>query len=171
MTTNATAPTAEAAPEGAPKKSRRGLFTAAAVALVVLLGGGGAYWMYAKGKPAEGEAHAKAEEAEEKEPPAAVELEPFVVNLADPGGSNFLRVNLSLVVHDEEQAKVFEESPVTKMKVRSAVLELLALQSADALITPAGKTALKKAIAEAATKAASEVQITDVLFSEFVVQF
>jgi flagellar protein FliL len=169
MTTNATPPTAPDEP--APKKSRRGLFLIAAVALVMLLGGGGAaYWMYAKDAPAEGEAAAKPEE-EETEPPAAIELEPFVVNLADPGGSNFLRVNLSLVVKDEEQATLFEENPVTKMKVRSAVLELLALQSADTLITPEGKTTLKKAIAGAASKAAPEMHITDVLFSEFVVQF
>ena len=60
------------------------------------------------------------------------------MNLADPGGSHFLRVNLSLVVADEEQAKVFEESPVTKMKVRSVILELLALQTAEQLITPCG---------------------------------
>lgn len=173
MTTKATAPTDPAAAAAAPKKSRRGLFLIAGVALIVLLGGGGAaYWMYAKA-PAEGEAAAEAEakEEEEHEPGAAVPLEPFVVNLADPGGSNFLRVNLSLVVENEEQALVFEESVVTKMTVRSAVLELLALQSADRLITPEGKTELKKAIAEAAGKAAPEVHVTDVLFSEFVVQF
>jgi flagellar FliL protein len=169
MTTNATPPTAPAEP--APKKSRRGLIVIAAVALLVLLGGGGAaYWMYAKGAPAEGAAKAKPVE-EETGPPAAIQLEPFVVNLADPGGANFLRVNLSLVVKDEEQAKVFEESPVTKMQVRSAVLELLALQTADTLITPAGKAELKKAIAAAAGKAVKEVKFTDVLFSEFVVQF
>lgn len=174
MTTNATAPTAPAAAEAAPKKSRRGLFLIAGVALIVLMGGGGAaYWMYAKGAPAEGEAagEAEAKEEEEHEPGAAVPLEPFVVNLADPGGLNFLRVNLSLVVENEEQALLFEESAVTKMTVRSAVLELLALQSADKLITPAGKAELKKAIAEAAGKAAPEVHVTDVLFSEFVVQF
>ena len=168
MTTNATAPTPPA-PE-TPKKSRKGLILIAGVVLVVLLGGGGAaYWMYAKGAPAEGEAAPK--EEEKAGPGAAIELEPFVVNLADLGGSHFLRVKLSLVVKDEEQAKLFEESPVTKMKVRSAVLELLALQTADKLITPAGKTELKKAISEAAGKAVSEVHITDVLFSEFVVQF
>jgi flagellar protein FliL len=167
MTTNATPPTTPDDP--ATKKPRRGLFIIAAVALLVLLGGGGAaYWMYAKA-PADGEAKAEAEE--EAVPPAVVELEPFVVNLADPGGSSFLRVNLSLVVKDEEQAKLFEEEAVTKMKVRSALLELLALQTGDALITPAGKSALKKAIAGAAAKAAPEVHITDVLFSEFVVQF
>jgi flagellar protein FliL len=169
MTTNATpSPTPD---EPAPKKPRRRLTLIAGIVLLVLLGGGGtAYWMYANGALAKGEAEAKPEQ-EETGPPAAIELEPFVVNLADPGGSTFLRVSLSLVVRDEEQAKLFEESPITKKKVRSAVLELLALQTADMLITPAGKTALKKAIAEAAGKAVSEVHITDVLFSEFVVQF
>ena len=168
MTTNATAPPPPA--EETPKKSRKGRILIAGVVLVVLLGGGGAaYWMYAKGAPADGEAAAKKEE--ETGPGASIPLEPFVVNLADPGGSRFLRVNLSLLVKDEEQQKLFEESPVTKMKVRSAVLELLALQTADKLITPAGKAELKKAIAGAAGKAASEVHITDVLFSEFVVQF
>ncbi len=170
MTTNATAPTTPPT-DAPPKKSRKGLFIIAGVAILVLLGGGGGayYWMYAKA-PAEGE-EAKKEEPEETGPGAAVELEPFVVNLADPGGSRFLRVNLSLVVQDEEQAKLFEEEPVIKMKVRSALLELLAPQTADTLITPEGKTALKKSIAGAAGKAASEVHITDVLFSEFVVQF
>ena len=140
----------------------------ASIALVVLLGGGGAaYWTLAKGAPPEGDA---AKEAETP-PPAAIEMEPFVVNLADSVASSFLRVNLSLVVEDEAQAKRFDESPVTKMKVRSALIELLALQSANTLVTPAGKAALKKAIAEAAGKAVSEVHITDVLFSEFVVQF
>ena len=139
----------------------------AAVALVVLLGGGGAaYWMYARGSTNE----ATPQKAEEAAPGAAIALEPFVVNLADPGGSKFLRVNLSIVV-DEAAAKALEESAVTKMKVRSAILELLALQTADRLITPAGKTELKKAITEAAGKAAADLHITDVLFSEFVVQF
>jgi flagellar protein FliL len=168
MTTNATAPTSPAADE-APKKSRKVLVLVSGVVLLVLLGGGGAaYWMYAKA-PAEGEAKPKHEEP--AEPGIPIALDPFVVNLADLGGTRFLRVNLSLVVKDEEEAKLFEEAPVNKIKVRSVVLELLALQTADQLVTPAGKAALKKAIAGAAAKAVKEVHITDVLFSEFVVQF
>ena len=140
----------------------------ATATLVVLLGGGGAaYWMYGGTKTEEGAAEPTPEETG---PGAAIPLEPFVVNLADPGGTRFLRVSLSLVV-EEEQAKELEENAVTKMKVRSAVLELLALQSAERLITPEGKTELKKAIADAAAKAVKDFHVTDVLFSEFVVQF
>jgi flagellar FliL protein len=167
MTTPAATPAGQPAP--APAKSRKGLILVATTTLVVLLGGGGAaYWMFGAEKTEEGAEPAKPEETG---PGAAIALEPFVVNLADQGGTRFLRVNLSLVVAEEEQAKELEENAVIKMKVRSAVLELLALQMADRLITPDGKTELKKAIAETAGKAAGEIHVTDVLFSEFVVQF
>lgn len=141
----------------------------AATAVLVLIGGGGAaYWMFARG--GEPSAEPEAAPAQEAEAGVAVALEPFVVNLADPGGSRFLRVNLSLIV-DEEHALEFEESPTVMARVRSAVLELLAQQTADPLITPEGKSALKKAIAEHAAHAVEGLHISDVLFSEFVVQF
>ena len=134
---------------------------------MLLLGGGGAaYWMMA-GQPAAGE---DAAPAPEEHAGVAVPLEPFVVNLADAGGSRFLRVNLSLVV-DEEHALELEENATVKARVRSAILELLAQQTADPLITPDGKAALKKAIGESAAHAVEGMHISDVLFSEFVVQF
>jgi flagellar FliL protein len=165
-----TTPAAPATPPApAPAKSRRGLVLVATATLVVLLGGGGAaYWMYGGNTTAEG---AEPAAPEDTGPGAAIPLEPFVVNLADPGGTRFLRVSLSLVVAEEDQAKELEENAVMKMKVRSAVLELLALQSAERLITPEGKSELKKAIAGAAAKAVMDLHVTDVLFSEFVVQF
>jgi flagellar protein FliL len=137
----------------------------------VLLGGGGGayYWMFARGGEAPA-AEAEAAPVHEEEPGVAVPLEPFVVNLADPGGTRFLRVNLSLIV-DEEHALEFEENPTVMARVRSAVLELLAQQTADPLITPDGKNALKKAIAEGAAHAVEGMHVSDVLFSEFVVQF
>jgi flagellar FliL protein len=124
--------------------------------------------MFASG--GEGEAAPEAAEEATEEPGAAVPLEPFIVNLADAGGSRFLRVTLSLIV-DEAHALEFEESAVVKAKVRSAILELLAQQTADPLITPEGKAELKKAIAESAAHAVEGLHVSDVLFSEFVVQF
>jgi flagellar basal body-associated protein FliL len=94
-----------------------------------------------------------------------------VVNLADTGATRFLRATLSLVVQDEEQAKEMEENAVEKARIRSAILELLAEQQADALVTPEGKTELKKHIAERIEHAAHELKVVDVLFSEFVIQF
>jgi flagellar FliL protein len=155
------------APNAAPKKSRRGLMLVATAAIVVLLGGGGtAYWMFARGS----EKAAPVEE-EKAGPGAVVPMDAFIVNLADPGARRFLRVTLSLVVEDDEHALEINENEVVKMRVRSAILELLAVQNADLLITPEGKAELKKAIAEGASMAVEGLHITDVLFSEFVVQF
>jgi flagellar FliL protein len=152
----------------APKKSR-GLLIIAVVA-VLLLGGGGAYWMLVVRAAAPADTPKKA--AEPAKPGGGiVPLEAFVVNLADPGGERYLRVTLSLVVADEAEAKELGEDAVTKARIRSAVLELLAQQVSDTLVTPDGKTSLKKAIAEHVSHAVPGLQVSDVLFSEFVVQF
>jgi flagellar FliL protein len=123
-TTMSQQPAAPAA--AAPAKSRRTLFIAVA-ALVVLGGGGGAYWKFFAAAPTE----AAAEESKEPaEPPAMVSFDPFVVNLSDPGSPRFLRVTLALVVDGEAHAKEFEENTVVRMKVRSALLEMLSQQRA-----------------------------------------
>lgn len=140
------------------------------VAVILLLagGGGGAYWFVWRG-------NAEAAEAQtEPEPPSAtgiLPLAPFVVNLADPSGTRFLRVTMSLVVADEAVAKEIEEEKVVHARLRSAILELLAQKRSTELVTPDGKTALKHAIAESAAHAAHELKVEDVLFSEFIVQF
>ena len=158
------APAAPAA--AAPAKSRKTLFIAVA-ALVVLGGGGGAYWKFFATAPNE----AAAEESHEPaEPPAIVNFDPFVVNLSDPGSPRFLRVTLALVVDGDVHAQEFEEDTVVRMKVRSALLELLSQQRASELITPEGRAGLKKAVIERAARNAKELKVTDVLFSEFIVQ-
>lgn len=143
------------------------------ILVVVLLllagGGGGAYWFLFRGN-----GEAEAAEAEPEPPPAPtgiVPLEPFVVNLADPSGTRFVRVTMSLVVADEAIAKEIEEEKVVHARIRSAILELLALKQSTELVTPEGKTELKKAIAESVAHAAHELKVEDVLFSEFIVQF
>lgn len=167
----------------APKKSKKGLLL---ILLVVLLGGGGAgaYFFYFKAPAAQAAASeeehedVEPEQEEEEEAPArkpkgdgVVPMEPFVVNLADAGATRFLRVSLGLVVADETVAKEIEESAVEKARIRSAILELLAQQHADTLVTPEGKDELKKQIAGRVRQAVHHARVFDVLFSEFVVQF
>ena len=164
---NETAPAPAAAP--APKKSRKGLLIVLTLVVILLLGGGGgAYWFMFRGT---GEAEAAEAEPAAPAPTGVIPLEPFVVNLADPTGSRFLRVTLSLVVADEAIAHEFEEDEVVVLRVRSAILELLAQKQASELVTPEGKTHLKKSIAEGVAHAAHELEVADVLFSEFIVQF
>jgi len=152
----------------APKAKKKSKLVPMLAILFVLLAGGGAggYWMYSH-RGTQGTAP-----AEEKPPKSGVlDMDPFVVNLADESGTRFLRVNMKLLTWDEDQAAELKEDAVLSARVRSAILELLSLQYAAPLVTPEGKEELKKAIAERATETAGdELKVTDVLFVEFVVQ-
>jgi flagellar FliL protein len=155
------------APEAA--KSKGGFMKLLVIVLLAVAGGGGgAYFYFVKAAPAQAK---EAEPEPEPEPTGIVALEPFVVNLADTGATRFLRVTLSLVVQDEEQAKEIEEHALEKARVRSAILELLAEQAAESIVTPEGKAELKTLIIERVQHAAHELKVVDVLYSEFVIQF
>ncbi|MGE3276352.1 MAG: flagellar basal body-associated protein FliL [Vicinamibacterales bacterium] len=164
-----------------------------AIVVLLLVGGAGAggYWWSQRAAAAGPGEHADAaapdegdhdgasdddgaaEDAEEggshgAEGGGLVSFEPFLVNLADPG--RYLRTTVKLVVKSEARATEIGESEVAMMRLRSALLELLAEQHADTLVTAEGKSALKEAIKERAGDIA-DVRIVDVLFSDFVVQF
>jgi flagellar FliL protein len=158
----------KATPEAPAPKGGKKKFLMYGVGAVFLIGivGGGAYWWTAGAASAEGEA-AK-EEAVER---GLVKLEPFVVNLADVGSSRYLRVTLELLVHDTEQAEELEKDRVSLTQARSAILELLTTQLSTELVKPEGKTALRQAIKEAVSHAVNHLEVIDVLFSDFVVQF
>jgi flagellar protein FliL len=149
----------------APKKSRKLMVIAGAILVIAGISGGG-YWMFLR--PSAEAAEKPAEEP--AEPPAIVSMDPFVVNLADPGAARFLRVTVGLVVANEGQAKEFSEDAVVRMRVRSSILDLLAQQTAEHLVTTEGKTELKNIIAERVLEHTEHLKISDVLFSEFIVQ-
>src|SRR5262245_304863 len=155
-----------AAADAPAKKGKSKLLLIGVPVIVLLLGGGAGAWWY-MGKSPEAVAAAEAPAT----PPGFITLDPFIVNLADPGGRRFLRISLRLLVKSEEDAKELEEQALVLLKARSAVLELLATQKSEELQTPEGKTELKKQIAEKATAAfGGHSEVTDVLFAEFVVQ-
>src|SRR6185295_17161024 len=85
----------------APKKKSKFPWIVLTVVLVILAGGGGAgaYWFFsqrAAAAPAEGQ-EAKASEPEAAPEPGMLEMEPFVVNLADAGGQRYVRVSMKLL--------------------------------------------------------------------------
>ncbi len=154
----------------APKKGKKSVLIIGLAAVLVLGGiGGGAFWWTNRAQAAE-PAPAAATHADTEERGIVV-FEPFVVNLADAGVSRFLRAKIQLVVGSAEQAEEMNKSAVTLSRARSVILELLTTQTSEILVTPDGKTALRKAIAEQVGQAAGHVEIVDVLFSDFVVQF
>ena len=132
--------------------------------LLLILGAGG-WWMF-------GGTQGKVEAQEVRlEETGVVPLETFLVNLSDPGGNRFLKATLQLVVPTEAEAKHITESPTLLGHARSAILELLTEQNAQALVTAEGKQKLKDAVKAHVAKIFGKTKVIDVLFSEFVVQF
>ena len=158
----------------APKRSNKKLLIIGGSAVIVLaIAGGAAFWwsQRAQAQTPEGEAQAQAEaEAIEHEERGIVSFEPFVVNLADSGASRFLRVKIQLLVVNAEEAEAIEKSTVKLSRSRSTILELLTTQTSDVLVTSQGKAELRKLISEAVGKSL-HIEVVDVLFSDFVVQF
>jgi flagellar FliL protein len=164
-------PAADAAP--AKKKGKGKLFIVLG-AVFLLLGGGGAaaYFTLLQPAPAEGEAAAAAEgEHKAAEAHGLVSFEPFIVNLADTGGRRFLRINVRLLVPEEEEAKEIEERKVTVERLRASILEILSAQTSEQVASLEGKDALKHQIAERAKPILEPIEVADVLFSDFVVQY
>lgn len=154
-------------PAAPAKKKRRGLLVTLVAGIVMLGVAGGAAWYFLRGTATE--AHASSEPPIEER--GLVSFEPFLVNLTDTGGNRFLKASIGLVVENEAEAKHLEESPVVMGHLRSAILELLTMQSAPVLVTPEGKEALKQGIRARAGELLHDRKVLDVLFSEFVVQF
>jgi flagellar protein FliL len=179
------------APDAPKKKGKGKLLIILVATLVLALGGGGAAYFFLgrgdakaakqkKGGGHDGAEHADAEagddEAEAHEP-AVVALPTFTVNLADKDAPRYLRTTVSLLIKDLEKAATLAGGgehkaagePVRIAMARSAILELLTTKTAEELMTADGKTALKKEIAERASKA-FRFKVNDVLLAEFVVQ-
>lgn len=144
-------------------------------AIVLLAGGAGAGgWFWTHRQPV-----AAAAAAPKVVQTAVLPVAPFLVNLADTDASRFLRVTLQLVVDDPAVAAEFGgaeggeggDAEVARVRLRSALLELLTTQTSDRLVTSEGKADLKKAIAERATGVLGHAKVVDVLFTDFVVQF
>ena len=151
--------------EDVKPKSRK--FLVIAVLVIVLAGGGGGAFWYMRTAAAKTDDAAPEPNVER----GAIAFDPFVVNLADANASRFLRITVLVLVADAETAKKVKENLVGVLQARSAILELLTLQTSDRLATPDGKATLKKAIVDRIFTVLGGLKVVDVLFSDFVIQF
>jgi flagellar FliL protein len=156
----------DSANQPAKKGSSKLLMIGVPVVVLLLGGAGGGYWYVTNVRAA---ASGEKKPVEEKEPTGLLSFDSFTVNLADPGGRRYLRVAVNLVLPDEESAKKVDGEDLAKSKIRSALIDVLSGRMASELSTPAGRTELKHAIAEAASHA-GHIEVKDVLFQDFIVQ-
>lgn len=161
-----------ATPSAPPARSgRRRIVLVLIVVLVLGAGAGGTYWWTRQ--PVALAAGATVEPSADTTPAATpgslLPLDTFTVNLADPGTARFLRVTVQLVLSGKDTAAEVQHDTLATTRIRSAVLELLTTQQSTRLVTPEGKTALKQDIAARVSRTVNH-EVSDVLFSDFVVQ-
>lgn len=178
-TTEANAAETQAAP--AKKKSRKLILIFLLLALLAGCGGGVYYWRV---RAALRERVAK-EAADRKETPGdqsgksgnaaggdaevtqVIELQPFIVNLADKNESRYLRMTISLGIGDVGEAKV---DPLFTTKIRNAILAAISTRTSDQILTVEGKAALRKEMLSAARDAASKPEILTIYITDFIIQ-
>lgn len=175
----ATSPKAPAKPAGKPadaaepqKKSKTLLIIVVAGVLVLILAGAGAAVLFiTKGKSAGGgeQEHASAPEASKT--PVFVNMEPYVVNLLQETGDQFLQVSITLQVQNESTAEAIK---LFMPLVRSRLLLSLSSKKASELLTAEGKKKLTEEIITQLNMPFSPngkpQQISDVFYTSFVIQ-
>jgi flagellar FliL protein len=110
----------------------------------------------------------------------AMVLEPLLVNLADAGGSSYLRVALTLRIADvadkkgakanDEKSKNDKGTEDAVAAVRDTVLTVLGRQTADGLLAADGKEHLKTELKAALAEHNADLKVKDVFFTDFLVQ-
>lgn len=127
-----------------------------------------------------------------KQAAAIVDLDPFVVNLADPSGNRYVKARISLGVDEaeavaelgggggdegghgggggEEDAAAAAAHALTKTRVRAVILEILASYTAEEITSREGKTSLKEEIMEEVSALMHSGEVMEVLLTDLIVQ-
>lgn len=154
-------------------KSKLPLVVAALVVLIGLAGGG--YFVMTKRAIAGGKkgAHSAAPALKPAAagPVAMLNLDSFVVNLADPGHNSFLRLGITLGLDKAMPPSGGEgkDSPFIP-QIRDTILSVLTTWQSSQLLATGGKTELKDQLLHALRKRIPNLGVTSVYFTDFLIQ-
>ena len=114
----------------------------------------------------ETEENAETEGAEEKVGPK-YDLETFIVNTADPGGTRYLRVTMNL----ELSSEILKEQLDRRLpQIRDSILMILPEKKLSDLQGVEGKNALRTQLINKLNSFFEEESIKNLYFTEFVIQ-
>jgi len=102
---------------------------------------------------------------------SVIHLDSFVVNLADPSQTAFLKIGIDLGVSSASpEGKSGETNTALLPKIRDVILSQLTTWQSSGLLAPNGKAKLKEQILNALHQQVPAVPIKEVYFTEFLVQ-
>ncbi len=161
--------------QGQEEKKKKPLLMFIIIGVVVLLAAaGGAYFLLFSGPSEEEIAKEVAQEQAQKAigevaPKIGVmmELQPFVVNLADPKARHFLKTTITLELRTEKDK---ERAEKLLPMIRNDIILLLSSHTVEDVITMEGKIRLRDEIVARISRIIGENRLINVYFSQFVVQ-
>jgi flagellar FliL protein len=104
---------------------------------------------------------------DDKDVKKVIELQPFVVNLADREDTRYLRMTISIGIGETKEEKT---DPILMTRVRNAMIAVLTTKTADDVLTQEGKSILRKELLKAARAAIEEPHIEAIYITDFIVQ-
>jgi flagellar FliL protein len=157
------------APAGPPKRSSMKWMIAGLVVLL-LVGGAGAFAWFKFLAPHKADAKPAEVKGDQAAQPAKIgpiiDLDPFIVNLADPE-PRFLKLTIKVEVDGlSAKAEIGERIP----QIRDAVLILLSSKESQTIKPTAGKLQLRDEILQRINALLATGQAKNAYFTEFVVQ-
>lgn len=97
-----------------------------------------------------------------------IELQPFIVNLADTEQARYLRMSVSLGIGEGEGSE--KPEPLFMTRVRNAMLAVLSDKNSEEILSVEGKTKLRKDLLKAAQAASEEPEVKAIYITDFIVQ-
>jgi flagellar protein FliL len=151
-----------------PRRSR--LLPLLTVGFLGALAAGGAGWFFSRRSAARASQPAQIQR-HELGAKFVLHLESFTVNLADGEQNAFLRVGIDLGLDGElpESKGAEKTSPLTP-RIRDTLLTVLSTWPSNALLAQDGKTKLKQELLRALQERIPELGVTEVYFTDFLVQ-
>lgn len=96
-----------------------------------------------------------------------IELQPFIINLADENEARYLRMTVSLGVGESGEEK---PSELFLTRVKNAMLAVLSVKTSEDVLSIKGKNKLRKELLKAAQAASEEPLVEAIYITDFIVQ-
>jgi flagellar protein FliL len=139
-------------------------------AMAVLLAAGGVFIFVMYSKRAASVEASEPTRKKEAEVKSTLNLEPFLVNLADTDAVRFVKASFRIGLEGEKEGEELGKNPVFTAAVRDSIISLLTSKSSSQVLTPEGKSELRKEILTRINDLMHEGKAREVYIVEFVVQ-
>ena len=103
----------------------------------------------------------------DKDVKQVIEIQPFILNLADVEESRYLRLAVSIGIGGETESK---PEPLFTARLRNALLAVLMTKTSQEVLSIEGKIALRKELLKAAQRVIKEPEIETIYITELIVQ-